>query len=220
MKRFFPFIIVGVVALLAIGSGTLFYRSKKAANPPLTITKTETENSGEVVHTLGPDHAAVTLEEFGDYQCPPCGHLSEPINKLQKQYNLKVIFRNFPLAAHRWAKDAAYAAEAAGRQGKFWQMHDLLFREQPVWSQSMDARALFQAYAGMLQLDISKFRQDMDDPEILRQVEIDQHRGAAIGVKTTPTIFLNNQAVPGSELMPDQFPKAVEAAVKSAQPSS
>ena len=84
----------------------------------------------------------------------------------------------------------------------------------------MDARALFQAYAGMLQLDLSRFKQDMDNPEVQRQVEMDQHRGAAIGVKTTPTIFLNNEAVPPNQLMPDEFPKAVEAAVKSAKPSS
>jgi len=220
MKRSLPVLIVMIVGLLAIGSGAFLYRAKRVASAPPKISKTETETGGQVVHSLGPDNAAVTLEEFGDYQCPPCGHLSEPISKLQKQHNLRVIYRNFPLPAHRWAKDAAYAAEAAGRQGKFWQMHDLLYREQEVWSQSMDARALFQAYAGMLQLDISRFRQDMDDPEIQRQVELDQRRGALIGVKTTPTIFLNNQAVPGPELMPDEFPKAVEAAVKDTKPSS
>ena len=79
---------------------------------------------------------------------------------------------------------------------------------------------MFQAYAGMLQLDISRFKQDMDDPEIQRQIVMDQNRGAAIGVKTTPTIFLNNQVVPANELRPDEFPKAVEAASKSAKPSS
>jgi protein-disulfide isomerase len=220
MKRYLPFVIVGLVALLAIGSGAFFYRSKRAANATPNISKAETQAGGEVVHILGPENAPVTLEEFGDYQCPPCGHLSEPINKLQKEYNLRVIFRNFPLPNHKWAMDAACAAEAAGRQGKFWAMHDLLFREQAVWSQSTDARALFQAYAGMLQLDLSKFRDDMDNPDVHRQVETDQGRGAAIGVKTTPTIFLNNQAVPAPELQPDEIPKAVEAAVKNAKPAS
>ena len=220
MKRYLPLLIVAVVGLVALGSGAFLYRAKQGSNAPLKISNTETEPGGQVVHTLGPDKATVTLEEFGDYQCPPCGRLSEPMNKLQKQFNLRVIFRNFPLPNHRWAKDAAHAAEAASRQGKFWQMHDLLFKEQPVWSQSTDARSLFQAYAGMLQLDLNRFRQDMDDPEIQHQIELDQSRGAAIGVKTTPTIFLNNQVVPANELMPDEFPKAVEAAIKSAKPSS
>jgi len=220
MKRYLPFIIVGVVGLAAVGSGTFLYRTKLNANAPPKISKTEKEAGGQAVHALGPDNAAVTLEEFGDFQCPPCSRLSEPINELQKKYNLRVIYRNFPLANHKWAKDAAHAAEAASRQGKFWQMHDLLYREQGVWSQSNDARALFEAYAGMLQLDLSRFRADMESPEIQRQVDVDQQRGAAIGVKTTPTIFLNNQALPANQLMPDEFPKAVEAAVKNAKPSS
>jgi protein-disulfide isomerase len=220
MKRYLPFIIVISVALLAIGSGTLLYRSKLPANIGPKVSKLEAESSGELVHALGPANAPVTLEEFGDFQCPPCGHLSEPINKLQKQYNLRVIYREYPLPVHAHAKDAACAAEAAGRQGKFWQMHDLLFREQAVWSQSSDARALFNAYAGMLQLDLSQFRQDIDSPDVQRQVELDQRRGAAIGVKNTPTIFLNNQTVPANQLNPDELPKAVEALIKPAKPSS
>jgi protein-disulfide isomerase len=124
------------------------------------------------------------------------------------------------LPVHEHAKEAAYAAEAAGRQGRFWQMHDLLFREQAVWSKSLDARTLFNAYAGMLQLDLGRFKQDMDSSEVQRQVDSDKQRGALIGVTNTPTIFLNNQAVPPAQLNPESFAAAVEAAVKSAKPSS
>ena len=220
MRRFLPFIIVAVVALLAIGGSAFLYRAKRSANPTPKISTTETEPTGESTHTLGPADAAVTLEEFGDFQCPPCGKLSEPINQLQKQYNLRVIYRQFPLPVHTHAKEAAFAAEAAGRQGRFWQMHDLLYREQAVWSKSTDARALFNAYAGMLQLDLGRFKKDMDSSEVQRQVEVDQHRGTSIGVKNTPTIFLNNEAVPGHEANPDQLPALVEAALKKAKPSS
>ena len=220
MKRYLPFIIVICVALLAVGGGAFLYRTKRAANPALKISKTETERPGESVHVLGPADAAVTLEEFGDFQCPPCGKVSEPINQLQKQYNLRVIYREFPLAIHAHAKEAAFAAEAAGRQGRFWPMHDLLFREQAVWSNSADARALFNAYAGMLQLDLDRFKRDMDSSEVQRQVELDQHRGAAIGVKNTPTIFVNNEALTSEQMNPAQLPATVEAAVKKAKPSS
>ena len=218
MKRSLPFIIVIAVALLAAGGGAYFYRTKHAADAPLKISKTETEPSGEIVHSMGPENAAVTLEEFGDFQCPPCSKLSEPINRIQKQYNIRVVYRNFPLPMHAHAKEAACAAEAAGRQGKFWPMHDLLFREQDVWSHSTDARALFQAYAGMLQLDLTRFRTDMESPQVQQKIELDQRRGAEIGVKTTPTLFLNNEAVPVSELNPDKLPAFVENAVK--KPSS
>src|SRR5438270_14068892 len=220
MRRYLPFIIVGVVALLAIGGGAFLYRAERSSDSAPKFSKPESEVAGESVHVLGPADAAVTLEEFGDFQCPPCGKVSEPINQLQKQYNLRVIYREFPLAVHAHAKEAAFAAEAAGRQGRFWQMHDLLFREQAVWSKSADARALFSAYAGMLQLDLGRFKEDMDSSEVQQQVENDQHRGAAIGVKTTPTIFLNNEVVPAKQINPDELPGMVEAAVKKAKPSS
>jgi len=218
MKRFAPFIIVVVVALVAVGGGIYFYNLKRAANPPPKVAKTE--ETTESVHVLGPADAAVTVEEFGDFQCPPCSKLSEPLNQLQKQYNLRLIYREFPLAIHVHAKEAAFAAEAAGRQGRFWQMHDLLYREQAVWSKSTDARALFNAYAGMLQLDLDRFKTDMDSSEVQQQVEIDSHRGAAIGVKNTPTIFINNEAVPGPQSNPESLTPLVEAAVKKTKPSS
>ncbi len=219
MRRYAPFLIVGLVAAAAIGGGTIFYRAKLAANPPLKISK-EATDAKQTGHVLGPADAPITLEEFGDFQCPPCGKLSEPINQLQKQYNLRIIFREFPLPMHAHAREAACAAEAAGLQGRFWQMHDLLFREQPVWSNSPDARTLFNAYAGMLQLDLDRFKRDMDSSDVIQQVETDQQRGALIGVKTTPTIFLNNQAVPPEQLKPENFTGYVETAVKNAKPSS
>lgn len=216
MRRYTPFLIVSLVAVVAIGGGTIFYRSKLAANPVLKISK-DTKETG---HVLGPADAKITLEEFGDFQCPPCGKLSEPINQLQKQHNLRVIFREFPLPMHAHAREAACAAEAAGLQGRFWQMHDLLFREQPVWSNSTDARTLFNAYAGMLQLDLDRFKRDMDSSQVADQVDTDQRRGSEIGVRTTPTIFLNNEAVPPEQLKPESFSGYVEAAVKNAKPSS
>jgi len=219
MRRYLPFIIVVSVALLAVGGGAFLYRAKRAANPALKISETETERPGETVHVLGPADAAVTLEEFGDFQCPPCGKLSEPINQLQKKYNLRVIFREFPLPIHAHAKEAAYAAEAAARQGRFWPMHDLLYREQAVWSKSSDARTLFNAYAGMLQLDLDRFKKDMDSSEVEQRVQLDAGRGAAIGVKNTPTIFINNEAVPGPNSNPNDLPGLIEAALKKAKPS-
>ena len=84
----------------------------------------------------------------------------------------------------------------------------------------MDARALFSAYAGMLQLDLGRFKTDIDSNEVQQQVELDLRRGAGIGVKTTPTIFINNEAVPGPKSNPDDVAALVEAALKKAKPSS
>src|ERR1700719_5164718 len=113
MKRYLPFVIVVVVAAVAIGGGAALYRAKRPRSltiPKERIASAATETGG--LHILGPANAPVTLEEFGDFQCPPCGKLSEPLNQLQKQYNLRVIYREFPLPMHTHAKEAAYAAEA------------------------------------------------------------------------------------------------------------
>ena len=201
----------------------MLYRATRL--PTATISK-EAEpsgkESGESVHVLGPNDAPVTLEEFGDFQCPPCGALSDPINRLQQDYgsHLRVIFHHFPLATHQHAREAAYAAEAAHMQSRFWQMHDLLYREQSVWSKAADVRSLFNAYAGILGLNGERFKKDMDSEKARARVDSDQKHGASIGVQNTPTIFLNNKALAPTALSPSDVRAAVDAAVKSAKPSS
>ena len=174
------------------------------------------------MHLLGPKDAPVTLEEFGDFQCPPCGALSDPINRLQQDYGaqLRVIFRHLPLAAHKHAREAAYAAEAADMQGRFWQMHDLLYREQSVWSKAVDVQPLFNSYAGILGLDVDRFKKDIESEKVRERVASDQKKGAAIGVQNTPTIFVNNHAVAPTALNPADLRAAIDEAVKSAKPSS
>jgi protein-disulfide isomerase len=222
MKRYLPFVIVGAVALLALVSATILYRAKRL--PVLTIAKdhvaSETDGA-ESIHVLGNPDAPVTLEEFGDFQCPPCGTISGPINHLEQDYRprLRVIFRHFPLTMHQHAREAALASEAAGRQGRFWQMHHLLYREQAVWSKVADARPLFDAYAGMLGLKIDRFKKDMESDEVKRRVTADQEQGAALGITITPTIFINNRALPpAASLNPASLRAAVEAAINNKSP--
>jgi protein-disulfide isomerase len=213
MKRYLPFIIVGTVALLAVGSATALYRAKRPV--PLSIPKTEASAGGDSVHTLGPASATVTLEEFGDFQCPPCGALSDPLNQLVRDFpKLRIIFRHFPLAVHQHAMEAAMAAEAAGMQGHFWQMHDIIYRDQAIWSQSADARGLFSNYAGMLGLKRDQFQKDMMSNEAMERVKSDQREGTKLQVTNTPTIFLNNHAVPPTSLNARDLRSAVQAAMK------
>jgi len=216
MRRLLPFLIVGLVALVTLASATVLYRAKRPTL--LTISKdrgTEKE-SGESAHALGPANAAVTLEEFGDFQCPPCGALSGPINQLEKDYRprLRVTFRHFPLVTHAHAQEAACAAEAAGMQDRFWEMHDLLYREQAVWSKAADAPTLFNSYAGMLGLNLDRFKKDMDSDQVKTRVASDQKRGVELGVKSTPTIFVNNREVAPTSLNPAELRNKIDAAVK------
>ncbi len=215
MKRYVPFVIIGVVAIATVVAAGLLYRAKRIA--PLTAPTSAEEAVGNdgSLHILGKKDASITMEEFGDFQCPPCGALAEPINRLQKNHakSVRVIFREFPLVTHAHAPEAAFAAEAAGLQGRFWQMHDLLYREQAKWSQATDARELFRAYAGSIGVNLRRYDADVQGEVVKGRVKEDQARGAKLGVSTTPTIFINGQSVPPASLRPDLLEKLVEQRV-------
>jgi protein-disulfide isomerase len=194
----------------------MLYLAKRPA--ALTIPTKTQSGPDEVMHVRGKADAPVTLEEFADFQCPPCGVLAGVIKQLEHDYQprLRVIFRHFPLANHRHARAAALAAEAAGVQGRFWEMHDLLYREQPVWSKAADVSVLFNSYAGMLGLDVERFKKDMESDKAKARVASDQQRAATIGVKNTPTIFLNDRALEPTALNLPTLRATIDTAVKEA----
>ena len=223
MKRYIPFLIVAAVGVLMAGAGTMLYRAKRPAVLTIPQASTAPETAGtESIHVRGEAKAPVTLEEFGDFQCPPCGKLAGPTKQLEEGYGsqLRVIFRQFPLPpkVHLHAHTAALAAEAAGLQGHFWEMHDLLYREQANWSKATDVRALFSGYAGMLGLNLDRFKTDMDGPEAKERVASDQKRGAALGVNSTPTIFVNDRQIPAPVEVAG-LRTAIDAALKAKLPA-
>ena len=215
MRPLLPIGIVAFVGLVAIGSGVLLYRANKPQVLSISTAKAAAEKA-EAVHARGPANAAVTVEEFGDFQCPPCAALSEPLNQLEQDYHNKVrlIFRNFPLANHQYAHPAAFAAEAAGLQGRFWEMHDLIYREQATWSKSANPSELFLSYAKIVGLDTEKFQKDIDSEEVKQRVATDQKHAAELGVRLTPTIFVNGKSVTGPSLTPNGLHAAIDAALK------
>ena len=222
MKRYLPFILVAIVAIAAIAGGVMLLRAKRAAVLTTPLAKLGPASAAETVHALGPDKAPVVLEEFGDFQCPPCGKLSEPLNDLERKFHgrLRIIYRNFPLMMHANARAAAATAEAAGLQGRFWEMHDLLYREQNVWSKVKDPRPLFRSYAALLKLDLGRFSRDVDSEEVRSRITRDEERGKAAGVSVTPSIFINNKRVSGPGLSPDGLREEIEKALNSQTPSS
>ena len=222
MKRYLPFVIVGVVALATLTSATILYRAKRPAVLTISQENAAKTEGPDAAHVRGNPAAAVTMEEFGDYQCPPCGMLNGLIKQLEKELDphLRVIFRHFPLDNHVHARPAAAAAEAAGLQGKFWEMHDQLYQEQAVWMKATDVQTLFHSYAGMLGLDIERFKKDMQSEAVKARVDSDHKRGTSLGVKNTPTIFLNNTAVPPTDLNPERLRAIFTEAVKEKKPSS
>ena len=194
----------------------MLYRAKRPQTTTIPKAMADSKEHAEEVHVRGAANAAVTLEEYGDFQCPPCGRLAGPLEQIEHDYGsrLRVIFRNFPFTIHEHAHEAAYAAEAAGLQGHFWEMHDLLYREQANWSKTKDVQPLFTSYAGMLGLNLDRFKTDMSSEKVKEKVESDQNRGEALGVKNTPTIFINNQSVPPTSLNPIALRAAIDAALR------
>src|SRR4030095_2246955 len=164
MKRYLPFIIVAVVAIATLGSGAMLYRAMLPHR--LTVPKDKSvsgKGDAESVHVRGNPKAPVTLEEFADFQCPPCGSISGFLDELVKEYDphLRIVFRNLPLEVHEHARDAALVAEAACLQGRFWEMHDVLYREQATWSKADNTSELFESYAGIIGLNVDQFKKDM-----------------------------------------------------------
>ncbi len=200
MKRYLPFVIIGVVFLGALGGGLALYRSSKSSAPPQT-PPAGAPNMFESFspHVRGGNNAPITLEEYGDYQCPPCGALFPMIKTIEAQYgsNLRFVFRQYPLTtAHPHALVAAHAAEAAGLQGRFWEMHDRLYENQQKWSEEVDPRPLFINYARDVGLDVDRFIADMNGPQVEARVTADRLRGRSMGVTGTPTLFLNGRMLP------------------------
>jgi protein-disulfide isomerase len=115
---------------------------------------------------------------------------------------------------HAHADDAARASEAADMQHRFWEMHDLLYQEQAIWSKSPDVPSLFKEYARKIGLDVERFEKDMRSPEIRARVDSDQKLGLSRGVTSTPTLFINNTALPPTSLNAPAIHAAIDEALK------
>jgi len=131
---------------------------------------------------------------------------------------LQVIFREFPLVpTHPHALAAARAAEAAGLQRKFWEMHDLLYENQKAWHDAFDVRPIFESYATRIGLDLEQFRKDNTNEIVERRIFLDGKRAHALGVKGTPTVFLNGREVPFESLAPEKLRVLINVELAGAQ---
>lgn len=174
----------------------------------------------EAIHARGNANAPVTLEEYGDFQCSPCAKFHPVLAKAEEDFGdrLRVVFRHKPLQNHEHAVIAACASEAAGLQGRFWEMHDLLFENSLRWTKGVETvgpdappsrrldskllamptevRDVFAVYAEMLKLDVERFKTDMDREDVKARVESDRAHGDTLGIDRTPTIYLNGRLMP------------------------
>ncbi|MBK7597330.1 MAG: thioredoxin domain-containing protein [Acidobacteria bacterium] len=148
---------------------------------------------------------------------PSCGSLHPLIKTLKSEYGdrLKVVFYQFPLIVpHKNALTAAHAAIAAKQQGKFWEMHNMLYENQAAWSELPDLRPVVTNFAIQLGLDVNRFVKDLDSPDIAAMVEADMQRGANFRVTSTPTLFINGQPVPNEKISLDYFRNEINERLK------
>lgn len=214
MKRFLPFIIIAAVALVTVGVAAMLLRANERAVAEHHPSPAPSENGGlDAAHAVGPANAKVTIEEYGDFQCPACANVAAMLSTLEKDYHdrLRVIFWQFPLPVHSHGREAALTAEAASRQGRFWEMHHLLYENQAAWKNLPDVHDEFQKFAVQLQLNIARFNQDLASPAVAARVDAEHAQGEARGVKATPTLFVN-----GEEFPPPFLPERLHAAIDSA----
>lgn len=209
--------LVGTVTALLLFRPDLFRPS-----PPVPPVR-ELSKAGpgaQPPHARGVDAAPVTLEEFADFQCPPCGALHQELKKIEAEYGarLRVVFRHYPLAIHEHAQEAAHASEAAAAQNRFWEMHDLLFERQREWSKTEEARNLFKGYAGSLGLDVERFTRDMDGPEAASRVLLDRRRGESVHITGTPTIFVNGREITDEFMSAEGIRATINAALEGKTP--
>jgi 2-hydroxychromene-2-carboxylate isomerase len=142
------------------------------------------------VPVRGAPMAPVTIVEFSDFQCPYCSAAHPELERLVREFEgqIKLAFKHFPLSAHLRAVAAARAAEAARRQGKFWEMHDLLFAHQRELED-----ADLERYAAMAGLDVERFKADFAGADVQERVEADRAEGLKLGIEGTPTIYVNGR---------------------------
>lgn len=165
---------------------------------------------------LGSPTATVTVEEFADFQCPTCAQVHTMMKTIQSTYGnrIKFIYRSFPLTQiHKNAETAAIAAEAAGQQGRFWDMQNQLYTNQPAWANLTPANAntTFADYAGKIGLDVEKFKNDMLAMTTRSRVDADVARARALGVNSTPTLYVNGKTVPFEQMRLETLRQIIDA---------
>ncbi len=189
---------IWLISILVLG-GAVFALIKLSGGTSPVQTGVLAVEVSDTDWSKGNSDAVVTLVEYSDFQCPACGTFFPILKQVHEDYEdqLKFVYRHFPLKQiHPNAEAAARAAEAAGLQGKFWEMHDLLFEDQTVWSDQGNVDETFEQYASNLGLDVEKFKNDFDSNAVKGAVDDDVEGGFSSGINATPTFFINGQKVP------------------------
>ncbi len=221
MKRLLPFALIVIVLIAAVAGGWILLRSSQQSR---NSNKATPDPALEVLgadppHIRGNVNAPVTLEEFGDFQCGSCGAYYPELKKIEAEFGdrLRVIFRELPLVpTHEHALLAAQAAEAAGLQGKFWEMHDKLYENQKTWTEARDLVPVFVDYAKQIGLNPDQFMKDLNGDKVAMRIFQDGKRAHAFNLRSTPTFFVNGKQATDDQWKPEGLRQMINDALKAA----
>lgn len=210
MDKRFTLILLG----LFVAFGGIFWFSKQGNN---TDGPASSNSVQATKHTVGAGKKGVTLVEYGDLECPACGQYFPILQEVKKKYGDDITFqyRHFPLPSHPQARIAHRAAEAAGKQGKFFEMHDMMYQRQQEWSGNNSAAKIFEGYATEIGLDVEKFKTDAASVEINAIINADVAEGQKIGAASTPTFVINDKLVERNPRSLDEFVKLIDDAINA-----
>ena len=197
--------IIFAIIVVAIVGGMIYISTQNRLNisdinnDQLNTTIGAESRNGDIAdHEIGSKDAKVTIIEYADYQCPGCGTAAPKTEALAKKYkdHVRLIFRNFPIASsHPNARAAAAVAEAAGLQGKFWEMNELLYANQDAWknANATERDSIFKSYAEQLKLNIDQYKTDIASNRVKNKIDFDMALGRKHGVAATPTFYINGK---------------------------
>lgn len=207
--------ILGVVVAVLIGAFILAGGKEDGGDTKFTGDPTQVQADDWVE---GPSDSEVVLIEYGDFQCPGCGALFPELEQVKAELGNQFlfVFRHFPLVSiHPNAMAAHRAAEAAGQQARFFEMHDILFTRQNEWSQASNASAIFEAYAEELQLNMDQFRTDVASEEVFARISMQMDSGNQLGISSTPSLLLNGQKI-DNPANPGELKQVIQDAIDAA----
>lgn len=206
-------------SLIFLGGIWFAYQMTKTTNPNNdTNVKADLLQVTPQDHVKGKAQASVSLVEYLDFECSACGAYYTLMQDLEEEFGDRVqfVYRHFPLSGHRNAMNAALAVEAAGKQGQWQAMYDLVFSKQSEWGGKANAdRSLLEPYAQQLGLNMDQFRTDAVSKELRERVEQDMESGRQLGVNSTPSFFLGGERIPNPQTIAE-FRTLIEAALLKA----
>jgi protein-disulfide isomerase len=190
--------------------------TRQAAKPQIDPKEALAKISVADVPARGAEQAVVTIVEYSDFQCPYCRRVRPTLQQLLEQYGTQVrhVFKHFPLSFHREAMNAHKAVAAAREQGKFWEMHDLIF-EQP----SDLSPETMRTYAEKLELDLAKYDEAYGSDRVKKVIADDQKEGRNVGVRGTPAFFVNGKYMAGAQPY-ENFKREIDAALENGEEKS